>query len=565
MSEVREIQMIPDSADKEVDWSLDPEAGREMIAAGTPHGMLREVNRQFSRNVLAIVLARAVNMLRGVVLVPFLLYHLGLEAYGIWTTIFILVSYVGVTTMGISNVYIKYAAEFHARREYERASSLLSTGLAMTIPLCSAIFLGFWLGWKWYSPWLHLPPAHLADGKEAVLIVLGIFLSSIALSGFGDILSGTQQIAATQWFLIAGILAEFAAILWLVGIGRGIRGLAEAYLIRTVVVDSLTIWWARKKLKWLRISPRLIRRESIRYVLHFGGVVQFQSMLTIFLNSVERVAGLSLIGASAAGLLDVAKKWPTSFSTVPMAFFAALLPAASHVDAASSETDRLRNLHTLYLNSSRYSNLCTAAFVALFSFFSAPVLHVWLGSQFPAHQRLIALFVVFNISLQFHMLTGPGTSMFRGIGKVYEEFTYSIPNLILLAMTVPLAYRIEGRWTPFGIGVAAATATVASSCVLMGRVLFVLRLPLLRFLRHAIAPGFASYAVAGVLAWPVTHLASMAGRWQGAGVLLAGGILYLAGTAAVLNFWVLTDAEKQKQAYWYRKGLRMLRRREATA
>jgi O-antigen/teichoic acid export membrane protein len=564
-SEIHEIQMIPDSPDREVDWSLDPDAGRKIVDAGTPQELLSEVHHNFSRNVFTTILARVVNMVRGVVLVPFLLWHLGLEAYGIWTTIFILVSYVGVTTLGISNVYIKYVAEFHARREYDKANSLLSTGLAITIPLCTAIFFGFLFGWKLYAPWLHLPPAHAADGKEAVLIVLGVFLSAIALNGFGDILAGTQQIAATQWFLILGILSEFAAILWLVGAGRGIRGLAEAYLIRTVVTDGLTIWWAWKKLKWLHLSLRQVRRDSLRYVLHFGGLVQFQSMLSIFLNSVERVAGLVLIDGAAAGLLDIAKKWPTSFSTVPMAFFAALLPAASHVDAASSDSDRLHNLRTLYLSSSRYSNLCTSAFVALFSFFAAPVLHVWLGSQLPMHQRLITLFVVFNLAMQFHMLTGPGTSMFRGMGRVYEEFNYSIPNLILLGVTLPVAHLIEGRWTPFGIGVAVAVATAGSACVLMGRVLFVLHLRLMPYLREVIVPGLAPYAIAAALAWPVTQLVATVNRWQGAAVLLVAGILYLAGALAVLNRWVLTEAEKQKGIGWYRRGLGMLRGREATA
>jgi O-antigen/teichoic acid export membrane protein len=560
-----EIQLIPDTPDKEVDWTVDPDAGRELAAAGTTPAFLHEVNRHFSRNVFTTILARVVNMLRGVVLVPFLLYHLGLEAYGIWTTIFILVSYVGITTLGLSNVYVKYAAEFHARREYDKVNSLLSTGLVITVPLCSAIFLGFLFGWKWFAPLLHLPPAHAVDGKEAVLIVLGIFLSAISLNGFGDILAGTQQIAATQWFLIMGILAEFAAILLLVGAGRGIRGMAEAYLIRVLFTDGLTIWWTWRKLKWLRISPRLVRRESIRYVLHFGGVVQFQSMLSIFLASVERVAGLLFVGAAAAGLLDVAKKWAVSFSAVPMAFFAALLPAASHVDAASNEASRIENLRNLYLSSARYSNLCTSAFVALFSFLAGPVLHTWLGAQFPVHQRVIALFVVFNLATQFHMLTGPGTSMFRGMGRVYEEFTYSIPNLILLGITVPAAHWIEGRWTPFGIGAAAAVATAGSACVLMGRVLFVLDLPLTRFLRVVIVPGLAPYAIAGALAWPVTQLVAMVNRWQGAGVLLAAGILYAVAAIAVLNRWVLTDAEKQKEIGWYRRGLGMLRRKEVTA
>jgi O-antigen/teichoic acid export membrane protein len=536
-----------------------------MAGAGANSGALKEVHTHYSRNVATTILARVVNMARGVVLIPFLLRHLGLEAYGIWTTIFILVSYVGVSTLGISNVYIKYVAEFHARREYDKANALLSTGLAITVPLCTSIFLGFFFGWKWYSPWLHLPPGHAADGKEAVLIVLAVFLSAIALSGFGDILTATQQISSTQWFLMMGIVAEMGMILWLVGAGRGIRGLAEAYLVRVLFTDGLSIWWAWKKLKWLHLSPRFVRRDSIRYVVHFGGMVQFQSMLDIFLASVERVAALSLIGAAAAGLLDVAKKWPVALSSVPMAFFWALLPAAAHVDAASAKSDRMQNLRTLYLSSSRYANLCTSAFVAAIALWAAPILQVWLGSTLPMRQMLVALFVVFSLATQFHMLTGPGTSILRGMGRVYEEFTYSIPNLLLLGVTLPLAHWIQGRWTPLGIGIAVAVATAIAACVLMGRVLFVLHLQLTKFLSVVIVPGLAPYAIAAVLAWPVAQLVNLLNRWQGAGILLAAGILYMAGVVAVLNLWVLTDDEKEKQIGWYRRGLGMLRGGEATA
>ena len=164
------------SRQMEMEWSMDPEAA---VALGSPDAArepLVEVNRQFGKNVMTTILARMVNMARGVCLVPFLLAHIGLEAYGIWTTIFILVTYVGLTTMGISNVYIKYVAEFHAKREYDKANALLSTGLAVTIPLCAAVFLGLFFGWDLFAPWLHLPPAHASDGKEAVLIVLGVFL-----------------------------------------------------------------------------------------------------------------------------------------------------------------------------------------------------------------------------------------------------------------------------------------------------------------------------------------------------------------------------------------------------
>ena len=550
---------------RKIEWAMDPEAA---VALGSPDAArepLVEVNRQFGRNVMATIIARMVNMARGVCLVPFLLAHIGLQAYGIWTTIFILVTYVGLTTMGVSNVYIKYVAEFHARQEYDKANALLSTGLAVTIPLCAVVFACFVLGWSWYSPWLRLPVAHAADGKEAVLIVLGVFLSSIAVNAFGDMLTGTQQIASTQVFLTISILAEFALIVWLVSAGRGIRGLAEAYLARTVINDGLTWWWAHRTIKWLHLSPRRVHRESLKYVVHFGGLVQLQSVLAIFQVSVDRLAALTLIDASAAGLLDVAKKWPTSVSSIPTAFFAALLPAASHVDAASERSTWLGNLQELYLKAARHSNLCTAAFASAMAFWALPILHVWLGPALPMRESLIPLFVVFSIAMQFHMLTGPGTSIFRGMGRVYEEFNYSIPNLLMLAVTLPLSRWIEGRWTSFGIGVAVSVATAGSACVLMGRVLYVLDLRLTRFLRVVILPGFSCYAVAGLLAWPAARLVAMLTRWQGAGVLLSVGIVYTAVLAAVLHRWVLTDEEKQQGFGLLERSLHVFRGREATA
>ena len=553
---------IPDSQEIEVDWAQEYEAGLKKTAVGEEP--LREVNRQFGRNVVATIAARIVNMARGVCLVPFLLARIGLEAYGIWTTIFILVLYVGLTTLGISNVYIKYVAEFNARREYDKANSLLSTGLAVTIPLCGTVFLIFWLGWRWVAPYLRLPPAHASDGKEAVLIVLGVFLSSIALSAFACTLYGTHQIASTQVFETTSIVIECALIVWLVWSGRGVRGLAEAYLARTVINDGLTIWWAFRKLKWLRLSPRLVSRESLKYVVHFGGLVQFQSMLSTFLNSVERLVAIEFIGVSAAGLLDVAKKWPTALSSVPTAFFATLLPAASHVDAASNRKEWLGNLQGLYLNGARYSNLCTATFAAAMALWASPVMHVWLGPKLPMRESLIPLFVVFSLAMQFHMLTGPGTSIFRGMGRVYEEFNYSVPNLLLLGITLPLSRWVIGSWTPLGIGIAVAVATAGSACVLMGRVLFVLDLPLERFLRMVILPGLAPYIAAGLLAWPIAKLVAETNRWQGAGVIAAVGLVYAAAVTATLHCWILTDEEKQKGIKLVRQVLGSFRSQGAT-
>ena len=99
----------------------------------------------------------------------------------------------------------------------------------------------------------------------------------------------------------------------------------------------------------------------------------------------------------------------------------------------------------------------------------------------------------------------------------------------------------------------------------MGRVLFVLDLKLSRFLYVVVLPGFSCYLVAGLLAWPAAQLVSMVNRWQGAGILAVVGVLYAAGTAAVLYRWVLTNEEKQKANRLANKGMQLFRAREAHA
>jgi hypothetical protein len=99
----------------------------------------------------------------------------------------------------------------------------------------------------------------------------------------------------------------------------------------------------------------------------------------------------------------------------------------------------------------------------------------------------------------------------------------------------------------------------------MGRVLFVLDLPLERFLRAVILPGLGPYIAAGLLAWPVARLVAQTNRWQGAGVIAAVGMVYAAAVTATLHYWILTEEEKQKGIKLLRQVLGGFRSQGATA
>jgi len=186
------------------------------------------VRDALSRNVVVDVLSRVGYMFSRFFVPPFILARISLEAYGLWSTSFILVSYIGVSTLGISNVYIKYVAQHSARREYQQANALLSTGVFLTLPICFLLFAALWLAWPFLATLLHIPSHLMGDAHEVILSVVATFLASICLSVFHDVLVGVQRTALVQYIWTACYIVETALIFLLVGMGRGVRGLAEA-------------------------------------------------------------------------------------------------------------------------------------------------------------------------------------------------------------------------------------------------------------------------------------------------------------------------------------------------
>jgi O-antigen/teichoic acid export membrane protein len=500
------------------------------------------VRDALSSNVIASTAAYIGYVVTRFFIPPFVLAHVSLEAYGLWSAAFILVSYIGMSTMGISGVYVKYVAEYAARREFDKANRLLSTGIAVTLPACAAIFgLLLWL-WPLVVDWLRIAPSLQRDAHEVVLLVVAIFLSSLSLSAFRDTLVGVQRAARVQMIWVAGYLTETVLIFALVGAGRGIRGLAEAFLIRTFLEVALQFAVCMKTVKWMRLSPALFSREALRNLFSFGGVVQIQSILAVVLNSIERVLAAPLVGLQATGLLELSEKLPNMSASVALGFASSLIPAASYLQGGLAGTPEQREtIRKLYLKGARYMNL-TAAFVCgLLVLMPAPLLHAWVGKRYAGAAYLMA---IFSIASQFNLLTGPGTSILKGIGLPYEEFRYNIPNTIALLISVPLSRAILGRWTVLGIGTAVAGSTVAAAIYFVLHANRLMEISFSRYLRSVLLPGAVPYAVAALFTAPALYVDAHLGRWPAAGALLGIAAVYSMALLAVIARVVLETGER---------------------
>jgi O-antigen/teichoic acid export membrane protein len=527
-------------------------SGRASRGADLHVGRHAETVRDaLTRNVGPDVAARVGYLVSRVLIPPFVLARLGLETYGLWSTAFILVSYLGVGTFGISSVYVKYVAEYAARGETHKANSILSTGMVVSTVVSVALFAMLALGWAHVRAWLNIPVHLQHAAHDVILVVVAIFLCDIATSVFRDSMSGVQKIAEVQAIWVVCYSVEAVLIFYLVGTGHGIMGLAEAFLVRTALSIVLSAAIAYRILPWLRISPRLFSRASLRTLLGFGGVVQLGAIISIGLNTAERIIAAPLIGLSAVGLLDISDKLPQMASSIPFAFAGAFLPAASYLNGglAGTAEDRRRAVVKLYLKGARYMNLASAALAGLLATASGPILAVWMGKVYPGTAFLMSIFAV---QQQIHLLTGPGTSILKGIGQPREEFFYSVPNVIVLAVAVPLSRLILGRWSVVGLGSAVVAATILSAIGFIVHANRILAIPWRRYARFVLIPGTVPYLIGLLVAAPAWLLIPHLGRWRGA-ILIAA----IAAVYAVTLVWVADRVvlEADERA-WFRAIIR---------
>jgi O-antigen/teichoic acid export membrane protein len=509
------------------------------------------VRDALTRNVGPDVAARVGYLVSRVLIPPFVLARLGLETYGLWSTAFILVSYLGVGTFGISSVYVKYVAEYAARGETDKANSILSTGMVVSAVVSVALFAMLVLGWAHVRAWLNIPVHLQHAAHDVILVVVAIFLCDIATSVFRDSMSGVQKIAEVQAIWVVCYSVEAVLIFYLVGTGHGIMGLAEAFLVRTALSIVLSAAIAYRILPWLRVSPRLFSRASLRTLLGFGGVVQLGAIISIGLNTAERIIAAPLIGLSAVGLLDISDKLPQMASSIPFAFAGAFLPAASYLNGglAGTAEDRRKAVVKLYLKGARYMNLASAALAGLLATASGPILAVWMGKVYPGTAFLMSIFAV---QQQIHLLTGPGTSILKGIGQPREEFFYSVPNVIVLAAAVPLSRLILGRWSVVGLGSAVVAATILSAIGFIVHANRILDIPWRRYARFVLIPGTVPYVIGLLAAAPAWLLIPHLGRCRGAILIAAIGAVYAVALVWVADRVVLEADERA----WFRAIIR---------
>ena len=98
-----------------------------------------------------------------------------------------------MSAFGISNVYVRYVAEYRAKQETEKINRLLSTGLTVTVSLSLALLSLLWLILPFVIRCFHIQPSLHRTAFVLMFITAATFmLDLIPLNDGGSGRRGPQ-------------------------------------------------------------------------------------------------------------------------------------------------------------------------------------------------------------------------------------------------------------------------------------------------------------------------------------------------------------------------------------
>jgi O-antigen/teichoic acid export membrane protein len=437
-----------------------------------------------------MVVLRAVGLLT----VPILIHILNLPLYGVWTLSGALMNSQGLFDFGFATSVTRFMAEAHANEDRRTARRLLLRGLA-AYGLLSILFAAAVLPLVSQLPdWLGVPASGREQARTIIIATIWLFGITNIANVFFSVLQGLQRITLSNTAIVGSQLVYVPLLLatWLAG--WGVVGLVFAttalYLFQVAALGIFTLMYLPRG-NSASVTP------SLGKMLNFGFGVQGISIADFLASQGPRFVTALLLGAAAAGRLDLAMRLPVAATAVALPILPPLLPAAARLKIRGDSAA----LSSMYSRATRY--LASVAAPALLCvFLLGPwFAEKWLGT---AAAGLDAPIRLLAIGMLARTLSGVAFTTAIGAGAVRLAFGYTAVLFVITAVTLALASRIGIVGIAAGITLGSVAALMYLASQMSSVVSKSARNEALSILAIAIGAVMTA-AGAAVLPWVILH------------------------------------------------------------
>ena len=397
---------------------------------------MRESER-LSLNALTLWTTRLLGVVPQLIILPFLLEHLGEAQYGIYVLAWSLLTTLELAEQGMATGVVKYGSEYLAGGQTTEMNRVLSTaglyGIVVALLGCAGIF-----GWVWLAP-ESLTAVSSAYPEQAgfAFLMIGILLLLIfPLTPFTGLIFAQQRHDIVGVSRLVGQYMKLGfVVLWFSFVGTSLNALMIISVVALWAPKAFLVIVAYRLVPGLRYSLRLVNRRAFKLLLSFGGVITLCSLCVVLRDtglkwfmgvfiSTAFVAHMAIIYSPVGLLIGIIQGMTLT-----------VMPTASKHKAMDNKVI----LQELLLRGTRYTTvLCCGLFITMF-FLLKPLVALWLG---PAYTHLVKYMLVVFVAAAFQMTSSCAHHILRGTGRLRIVFLNSVVGQTLLPVGTTLFFYV---------------------------------------------------------------------------------------------------------------------------
>jgi O-antigen/teichoic acid export membrane protein len=508
------------------------------------------ISHKIVRNTFSNIAGRFWGIAVAVFLTPYIIGHIGVERYGIWALVGVITGYFGLLDFGIGSSFVKYIAEFYARKEHEKINSLINTGfifysaLGLVIIGLAAVSMGLLLFF------LKIPLVFHDESSFVIFLGVVLFVGSNALSPFVALQTGLQRMDIINKVSIAVSIPSILVTMYVLEHGFGLRGLMINNAIVFVMTSVVNIVVAFRILPGLRINVMKFDRVMFAKLFTFGYRIQLARLSTVVTAQTDKILIVYFLSIGLVTYYQLGSSMIYYAVSVCGLLVSALMPAFTEIEAKGDRGV----LVDAYLRSAKYLSAVTVPIFIFLMFIASKVIFVWMGL---GYSKAILVIRILCVGFMINTIAQPATAVCMAIDR--PQFM-SIASVIIVFLNVGLSLVLVKIFGFFGIAWGSALAVNIGTIYFLSKVHAALQVPLQKlFSRIAtyLIPSVAAAVVAGAVDLVVMAQGIIVTRvislWMAVIQFLIFGLVY-SGWVYYAGLFDLRDVEfvQQKIPFLYR-------------
>ena len=406
---------------------------------------------QLPKNVLANISYFAINIVIGLLLVPYFISTLGVAAYGLIPLATSITGYVGIVVQSLNSSVSRFLTIDLQREDYAAANKTFNTAI-LGISFIVALMVPVIIVAALFIPKIFNVPA--GQEQDTILLFLGVFAAFLISSWSGNF---TVQLFAynrldLQNMVNATNVIVSATLIFITfhyyGPSLAIIGLS--YVIGATAASVLSIILAKRVCPDLKLSFHSFDYDKLKAVGDMGVWSIVNQVGTLLFLQIDLIVVNILFGAASAGQYAIVLMWATLLRTIANTIAGVLTPVVFTYYAKG----KVNALIKVTNSAVRLMGFLLALPIGLICGLAPQILTIWVGEKFAF---LAPLMILLAIHLTINLSVLPLFSVNVAYNKIQVP---GILTLLMGGLNIALAFSIPVLFGSGFYGVALAGAIV---------------------------------------------------------------------------------------------------------